>query len=53
MSRLFASSDYSFGASALASVLPMNIQGLFSLGLKGGLGVLLILFIFQLVKWTL
>ena len=28
MSRLFASGAQSIGASALASVLPMNIQGL-------------------------
>ena len=31
MSQLFASGDQSIGASA--SVLPMNIQGLFPLGL--------------------
>ena len=35
MSRLFASGGQSTGASALASVLPMNIQGWFSLGLTG------------------
>ena len=29
MSQLFASGDQSIGASALASVLPMNIQGWF------------------------
>ena len=33
MSRLFASGGQSVGASASASVLPMNIQGWFSLGL--------------------
>ena len=33
MSQLFTSSGQSIGASALASVLPMNIQGLFSLGI--------------------
>ena len=33
MSRRFASGDQSTGASALASVFPMNIQGLFPLGL--------------------
>ena len=33
MSRLFASGGQSFGASASASVLPMNIQGWFPLGL--------------------
>ena len=33
MSRLFAAGDYSIGASA--SVLPMNIQDWFSLGLTG------------------
>ena len=32
---LFASGDQSFGASASASVLPMNIQNLFPLGLTG------------------
>ena len=35
MSRLFASGGQSIGASASASVLPMNIQGWFSLGLTG------------------
>ena len=35
MSQLFASGDQSFGASASASVLPMNIQGWFPLGLTG------------------
>ena len=35
MSRLFASSGQSIGASASASVLPMNIQGWFPLGLTG------------------
>ena len=33
MSQLFASGDQSIGASALASVLPMNPKGCFSLGL--------------------
>ena len=33
MSWIFASSSQSIGASALASVLPMNIQGWFPLGL--------------------
>ena len=33
MSRLFASGGQSVGASASASVLPMNIQGWFPLGL--------------------
>ena len=33
MSLLFTSSGQSIGVSALASVLPMNIQGLFPLGL--------------------
>ena len=33
MSQLFASGGQSIGASASASVLPMNIQGLFPLGL--------------------
>ena len=32
---LFASCDQSFGASASTSVFPMNIQGLFPLGLTG------------------
>ena len=35
MSRLFASGGQTFGASASASVLPMNIQGWFPLGLNG------------------
>ena len=35
MSRLFTSSDQSIGASASASVLPMNIQGWFPLGFTG------------------
>ena len=35
MSLLFASSSQSIGASALATVLPMNIQGRFPLGLTG------------------
>ena len=34
-SQLFASSSQSIGASVLASVLPMNIQGWFPLGLTG------------------
>ena len=33
--QFFASSDQSIGASALASVLPMNIQAWFPLGLTG------------------
>ena len=35
MNQLFASSGQSIGASASASVLPMNIQGLFPSGLTG------------------
>ena len=35
ISQLFASGGFSTGASALASVLPMNIQGWFPLGLTG------------------
>ena len=35
VSWLFASSDQSIGASASASVLPMNTQGWFPLGLTG------------------
>ena len=35
MSRLFTSSGQSIGASASASVLPINIQGWFPLGLTG------------------
>ena len=38
MSRLFASGSQSTGASASASVLPVNIQGWFLLGLTGLLG---------------
>ena len=35
MSLLFASNAQNIGASALASVLPMNVQGWFPLGLTG------------------
>ena len=35
LSQLFASGGQSIGASASASVLPVNIQGWFSLGLTG------------------
>ena len=35
MSQFFASGGQSIGVSALASVLPMNIQGWFPLGLTG------------------
>ena len=35
VSRLFASGDQNIGASASGSVLPMNIQGWFPLGLTG------------------
>ena len=35
MSRLFASSSQSIGVSASASILPMNIQDWFPLGLTG------------------
>ena len=35
MSQLFASGGQSIGASTLASVFPMNIQGWFPLGLSG------------------
>ena len=35
VSRLFASGGHSIGASASASVLPVNIQGRFPLGLTG------------------
>ena len=35
MNQLFTSGGQSIGASALASVLPMNIQGWFPLGLTG------------------
>ena len=35
MSQLFASSDQSIGASASASILPVNIQGWYPLGLTG------------------
>ena len=40
MSWLFAWSGQSIGASALAAVLPMNIQGWFSLGLTGLISLL-------------
>ena len=39
-SQLFASGGQSTGASASASVLPMNIQGLFPLGLTGLISLL-------------
>ena len=40
MSWLFASGGQSVGASALVSVLPMNIQGWFPLGLTGLISLL-------------
>ena len=40
MSRLFTSGGQSTGASASASVLPMNIQGWFPLGLTGLISLL-------------
>ena len=40
MSYLFTSDSRSTGASALASVLPMNIQGWFPLGLTGLISLL-------------
>ena len=40
MSWLFASGGQSIGVSALASVLPMNIQGWFPLGLTGLISLL-------------
>ena len=40
MSQLFASGDQSIRASALASVLPMNIQDWFPLGLTGLISLL-------------
>ena len=40
ISRLFAWGDLSIGASASASVLPMNIQGWFPLGLTGFISLL-------------
>ena len=40
VSRLFVSSGRSVGASASASVLPMNIQGWFPLGLTGLISLL-------------
>ena len=40
VSRLFASSGRSVGASASASVLPMNFQGWFPLGLTGLISLL-------------
>ena len=45
MSRLFTSGGQSVGASASASVLPMNNQGWFLLGLTGWISLL--------VQWTL
>ena len=40
VSQLFISGGQSIGASALASVLPMNIQGWFPLGLTGLISLL-------------
>ena len=40
MSWLFTSADQHIGASATATVLPMNIQGWFSLGLTGLISLL-------------
>ena len=40
MSQLFTSSGHSIGASASASVLPMNIQGWFPLGFTGSISLL-------------
>ena len=40
MSQLFTSYDQSIGASASASVLPVNIQGWFPLGLAGLISLL-------------
>ena len=40
MSNFFASGSHSIGVSALASVLPMNIQGWFPLGLNGLISLL-------------
>ena len=40
MSRFFASVGQSIGASASTSVLPMNVQGWFSLGLIGSISLL-------------
>ena len=40
ISRLFASGDQNTGASALASVLPMNIQGWFPLKFSGFISLL-------------
>ena len=40
MSQLFASGGQSISASASASVLPMNVQGLFLLGLTGWIPLL-------------
>ena len=40
MSQLFASGSRSTGASALASILPMNIQGRFPLGMTGLISLL-------------
>ena len=39
MSRLFTSGSLSIGASASASVLPMNLQGWFPLGLTGSISL--------------
>ena len=51
MSQFFASSGQSIGASASASVLPMNIQGWFPLGLTGLSSLLSIGLSRVLEKW--
>ena len=48
ISWLFISGDQSTGASASASVLPMNIQGWFPLGLTGLISLFMTLGIFYL-----
>ena len=40
MSQLFTSGDQNLGASVSVSVLPMNIQGWFPLGLTGWISLL-------------
>ena len=47
LSQFFASSGQSIGVSASASVLPMNIQGWFPLGLTGLISFYFIIIIFK------
>ena len=49
MNRIFASGGQSIGASALVSVLPLNIQGWFPLGWTGLISLAIFFFFFNLL----